>query len=96
MESKQHKATRDFRRTMKWIVVFAIVMVIGALVFAANRTELTFHLAMATILVVFFSIVLGMGLVALAFFSDKSRRDDAVTDGTEPTHDEDHSSAFSD
>ena len=80
MTNRRDKAAREFRRMMKWIVLIAIVMVIGALVFAS--TELTVHVVLATILGVFFSVLLGTGLFALAFFSDKSGHDDIVTDAT--------------
>ncbi len=82
MESRRNKASREFRRMMKWIVLIAILMVIGALFFVGSQTELTVHVAMATILGVFFSMLLGTGLFALAFFSDKSGHDDIVTDST--------------
>jgi hypothetical protein len=39
-------------------------------------------MVVATILGVFLSMVLGCGLFALAFFSDKSGHDDVVTDAT--------------
>ena len=82
MTNRRDKAAREFRRTMKWIVLIAIVMVIGALVFASTQTELTVHVVLATILGVFFSVLLGTGLCALALFSDKSGHDDIVTDAT--------------
>ena len=82
MTNRRDKAAGEFRRTMKWIVLIAIVMVIGALVFASTQTELTVHVVLATILGVFFSVLLGTGLFALAFFSDKSGHDDVVTDAT--------------
>ena len=82
MPSRRQKAAGEFRRMMKWIVLIAVLMVIAALAFAASQTELTVHLVVATILGVFFSVLLGTGLFALAFFSDKSGHDDAVTDAT--------------
>jgi uncharacterized membrane protein len=82
MPHRKAKAKREFVRMMKWIVAIALVMVVGALVFAASQTELTVHIVMATILGVFFAVVLGTGLFALAFFSDKSGHDDVVTDAT--------------
>ena len=82
MPTARDKAKREFRRMMKWIVAIAIAMVIGALVFAGSQTELTIHVVAATVLGVFFAVVLGTGLFALAFFSDKSGHDDAVTDAT--------------
>lgn len=82
MPTRSQKARQEFRRMMAWIVVIAVLMVIGALVFAASQTPLTVHLVIATILGVFFSVLLGTGLFALAFFSSKSGHDDNVTDAT--------------
>jgi hypothetical protein len=79
---RSQKARREFRRMMAWIVVIAVLMVIGALAFAASQTTLTVHIVVATILGVFFSVVLGTGLFALAFFSDKSGHDESVTHAT--------------
>jgi hypothetical protein len=82
MPTRKAKAMREFRVMMKWIVAIAILMVIGGLFFAASQTELTVHIVLATIFGVFFAVVLGTGLFALAFFSDKSGHDDVVTDST--------------
>ena len=82
MPTRQQRAASEFRRMMKWIVLIAILMVVAALAFAASQTELTVHIVVATILGVFFSVLLGTGLFALAFFSDKSGHDDVVTDAT--------------
>ena len=79
MPTRSQKALREFRRMMAWIVVIAVLMVIGALAFAASQTTLTVHIVVATTLGVFFSVVLGTGLFALAFFSDKSGHDDDVS-----------------
>lgn len=73
---------------MKWIVIAAILMVVGALAFVASQTELSVHIVVATILGVFFSVLLGTGLFALAFFSDKSGHDDKVTDAIKGRSDE--------
>ena len=45
-------------------------------------TELTTHMVVATIAGVFFSTLLGCGLFAAAFYSDKSGYDRNVTDAT--------------
>ena len=76
-------AALEFRRMMKWIVAIAVVMVAGALAFEASQGPLYPHMVVATILGVFFSMVLGGGLFALAFFSDKSGHDEAVRGTTE-------------
>ena len=82
MSTKKQKAMADLRRAMKWIVVLAVLTVVGALVFLSVMGELTTHMVVATVLGVFISMLLGCGLFALAFFSDKSGHDDDVTDST--------------
>ena len=82
MSSSKSRAAAEFRRMMKWIVVAAVVMVAGALWFAAATTELTLHMAIAMTAGVLLSVVLGSGLFALAFFSDKSGYDQTVTDAS--------------
>lgn len=76
-------AVLEFRRMMKWIVVIAVLMVAGALTFEASQGPLYVHMVVATILGVFVSMVVGCGLFALAFFSDKSGHDEAVRQTTE-------------
>ena len=83
MVNRKNTAARDFRRMMTAIVVIAIVTVIIALSVLAYTGELRVHLVIATILGVFFSMLLGAGLFALAFFSDKSGHDETVTRATE-------------
>ena len=57
-------------------------MAAGAIAYLASTGELYFHLVVATILGVFFSVLLGCGLFALSFFSDKSGHDQSVSDAT--------------
>jgi hypothetical protein len=76
-------ASLEFQRMLKWIVAIAVAMVVGALVFEASQGPLYPNLVVATILGVFFSMVLGCGLFALAFFSSKSGHDDDVREATE-------------
>jgi heme O synthase-like polyprenyltransferase len=90
--SSQQDAARQFRRMMKWIVLIAILMVAGALAFEASQGPLYPHMVVATVLGVFISMVVGCGLFALAFFSDKSGHDDVVRGATTegpPEDDED-------
>jgi uncharacterized membrane protein YbjE (DUF340 family) len=82
MTQSRQRAVAEFKRTMKWIVAIAVVMVGGSLVFIDTQSELTLHMVVATILGVFFAVLLGTGLFALAFFSNKSGHDDVVTDST--------------
>ena len=78
----RQQAMRDFKRMVSWIAVAAVLMVIGALAFLAHTDALSIHAVIATVLGVFFSVLLGCGLFALAFFSDKSGHDDAVAHGS--------------
>ena len=76
--SSRERAKQEFRTMVKWISVAAVLMVIGALAFLRANGSLTIHMVIATVLGVFISVVLGCGLFALAFFSDKSGHDDDV------------------
>jgi hypothetical protein len=88
MPNPRARAAREFRRMMRWIVLIAVAMVAAGLVYSSMFTELTVHLVVAVVLGTFISVVLGTGLFALAFFSDKSGHDDHVTGATR-RHDED-------
>lgn len=77
---------------LKWIVVIAVLMVAGALAFEASQGPLYPNQVVATILGVFFSMVLGCGLFALAFFSSKSGHDDEVREATDRQPDRDERS----
>ena len=78
--ARNDAARLEFRRMVKWIAVAAVLMVAAALGFLAAMDSLSLHAVIATILGVFLSVLLGCGLFALAFFSDKSGHDDTVND----------------
>ena len=82
MTDERQKARADFRRMMKWIVVAAVAMVAGALAYLSATGELTRDMVIATVLGVFFSVLLGAGLMATTFFSAKSGHDRSVSDAT--------------
>lgn len=82
MTSEKDRARQEFRRMVKWIAFAAVLMVAAALWFLHSQGTLTIHMIVATILGVFFSVLLGCGLFALAFFSDKSGHDDDVSKST--------------
>ena len=88
MATDRQQAAAEFRRIMKWIILIAVLMVIGALAYIASTGELTANLVMATILGVFFSVLLGCGLFAAAFFSDKSGHDQRIDDATKTHRDQ--------
>jgi hypothetical protein len=82
MSDDRRRAAADFRRMIVWIAVAGIVMVIAALWYLSLYGPLRLHMVVATIAGVFVSTLLGCGLFAAAFFSDKSGHDQDVTDST--------------
>lgn len=82
MANSKSNAGAEFRRMMLWIALAAVLMVIAALWYISLFAELKLHVVIATILGVFFSVLLGSGLFAAAFYSDKSGHDQNVTDAT--------------
>jgi hypothetical protein len=87
MNSDKQQAVAEFKRIMKWIAVIAILMVAGALTYLHLTSSLDVNTVVATTLGVFFSVLLGCGLFAAAFFSDKSGYDQSVTDVTRSERD---------
>jgi hypothetical protein len=82
MNSTRQQAFEEFKRILKWIVAIAVLMVIAALTYLYVAGGLDANTVIATTLGVFFSVVLGCGLFAAAFFSDKSGIDQQVSDAT--------------
>ena len=82
MSGDRHRARQDFRRMLKWIVVVAVATVAAALLYLHLTGELSLHMVIATVLGVFFSVLLGAGLMAASYFSDKSGHDRDVRDAT--------------
>ena len=80
-------AWAEFRRMIKWIALIGVAMVAGALWYLSLYDALYPAAVIATIAGVFVSTLLGCGLFAAAFFSDKSGHDRSVTDLT--THSDD-------
>lgn len=72
-------AIAEFKRMLRWIAMISVVMTVGALVYLWQTGELYLHMVVATIGGVFSSVLLGCGLFAAAFFSDKSGHDEAAT-----------------
>lgn len=75
-------AMAEFKRMLIWIGIAGVLMVAGSLWYLSLYTELRLSMVLATIGGVFFSVLLGCGLFAAAFFSDKSGHDQNVTDAT--------------
>jgi len=82
MNSTRQQAIAEFGRILKWIIIIAVLMVAGALLYLQLTGGLDINTVIATTLGVFFSVVLGCGLFAAAFFSDKSGMDQQVSDAT--------------
>ena len=82
MATDRARAKAEFVRIMKWIVLAAVMMVAGALFYLHSSGDLTLHTVIATVLGVFLSVLLGCGLFAAAFFSDKSGLDQDVANAT--------------
>ena len=88
MATDREQATAEFRRIMKWILLAAVLMAAGALAYLGSSGDLTLHTVIATVLGVFFSVLLGCGLFAAAFFSSKSGMDENVRDATQRPREE--------
>ncbi len=82
MASQRQEAVAEFKRIMKWIAAIAVLMVAGALIYLHLTSSLDTNTVIATTLGVFFSVLLGCGLFAAAFFCDKSGYDRGVDDVT--------------
>ena len=80
MTSERQQARADFRRMMKWILLAAVLMVGAAMAYLVATGDLTSDMVIATVIGVFFSVLLGAGLMAASYFSDKSGHDRDVSD----------------
>ena len=86
MAHDREKAFRDFWRMMKVIAVLGVVLAVFALWCLSLFAPLRIPTVIATVAGVFFSMLLGCGLFAAAFFSSKSGHDDDVTESTRGRH----------
>ena len=82
MANDRESALAEFKRIMIIIAVIAVLMVIGALTYLYLTADLNTNTVLATIFGTFFATLLGCGLFAAAFFSDKSGHDQQVTDAS--------------
>jgi len=82
MKTDRGTALAEFKRIITIIAVIAVLMVFGALTYLGRYSTLDANTVVATTLGVFFSTLLGCGLFAAAFFSDKSGHDQHVTDAS--------------
>ena len=89
MSDDRRRAMAEFKRIMLWIVIAAALMVVVALTYLYLFSTLDANTVVATTFGVFFSVLLGCGLFAAAFFSSKSGYDQDVTDATRSERDKD-------
>ena len=82
MDSNRQSAMAEFKRIMVIIAVIAVLMVAGALTYLHLFSTLDTNTVVAVTLGTFFATLLGCGLFAAAFFSDKSGHDQSVSDAT--------------
>jgi hypothetical protein len=87
MVSQRQQALAEFKRILKWIALVAVLMVAAALIYLYVFSTLDVNTVIATTLGVFFSVLLGCGLFAAAFFSSKSGYDQSVDDTTRSERD---------
>ena len=87
MASNRQQALAEFRRIMKWIAAIAVLMVAAALIYLYIYSTLDAETVIAVTFGVFFSVLLGCGLFAAAFFSANSGYDQDVTDVTKSERD---------
>ena len=87
MAADRTQAMAEFKRIMAWIAAIAVLMVIGALTYLYLFSTLDTNTVVAVTLGVFFSTLLGCGLFAAAFFSDKSGHGQHVTDASKSERD---------
>ncbi len=65
-----------------WIAIAGVIVTTLALWYLSLYEPLRLHMVIATVAGVFFSMLLGCGLFAAAFYSEKSGHDQNVTDAT--------------
>ncbi len=82
------EAWARYKKLMSWMAIVAVVAVLLALIYLkSSGGPVPIHMVIATIAGVFFTDLLGCGLFAAAFFSDKSGHDAAVARRVLPADD---------
>ena len=87
MASDRQAAMAEFKRIMIVIAAIAVLMVAAALTYLYFFSTLDTHTVIAVTIGTFFATLLGCGLFAAAFFSDKSGHDQDVTDASRSERD---------
>jgi hypothetical protein len=69
-----------YKRLMSWMAIAAVVAVLLALIYLKSSGQpVPLHMAIATVAGVGFTVLLGTGLMGLAYFSSNSGHDEAAT-----------------
>ncbi len=77
--SPRHSLLRRFRRIMRWLALFSIVIAaIAVLLVARGDDTASVHMLIATALGAGLTVLLGTGLMALSFLSSSSGHDEQV------------------
>ena len=87
MGKDRQSAMAEFKRIIVIIAITAVLMVAGALAYLYVFSTLDTNTVIAVTLGTFFATLLGCGLFAAAFFSDKSGHDQDVTDASKSERD---------
>ena len=75
--SPPYSLLRQFRRIMRWLALFSIVIAaIAVLLVARGDDAVRVHMLVATALGVSLTVLLGTGLMTLSFLSARSGHDD--------------------
>jgi ABC-type Fe3+-siderophore transport system permease subunit len=82
MPQDRNQATVEFKRLLIWVALIGVAVAVAAVFYLSRSGEMSTHMVVATVGGVFVSMVLGCGLFALAFFSDKSGHDQDASDAT--------------
>ena len=75
MNEDRASLTAALKQRLLWIAVAGVIVAALAVAVLAATGPVTFHLALAVALGVFFTFLLGGGLFALSFYSDRSGYD---------------------
>jgi len=71
-----------YKRLMSWMAIAAVVAVLLSLIYLKSSGQpVPLHMMIATIAGVGFTVLLGTGLMGLAYFSSHSGHDDAAARG---------------
>lgn len=75
-DAREQAARTSFKRLITYTIAAGVLMVIGAIYYMSLVGPLTPTTIIATTLGVFFSVLVGAGLMALGFLSSNSGHDD--------------------